>query len=66
MSSWFKTFRKQELPPIADLANRIVQASMKEGEALKSSINAKDENDRTLLCLGVVTEFLYFFMHMTN
>jgi hypothetical protein len=66
MRSWLSTFRKPELPPVGDLAHRIVQASLNDAEALKSSILSKDDKDRTRCWILVVCEFLYFFMHLTN
>lgn len=66
MRSWLNTFRKPEMPPVADLARRIVQASMTDAEALKASVQAKDEKDHTQRWFTVLCEFLYFFMHMTN
>lgn len=66
MRSWLSTFRKPEVPPVGDLARRIVQASLSDAEALKSSIRAKDDKDHTKRWFAVVCEFLYFFMHLTN
>ncbi len=66
MQPWLNTFRKPEVPPVADLAQRIVKASLFNAEALKASIQAEDEKDHTLRWFAVVCEFLYFFMHMTN
>ena len=66
MRPWLNTFRKPEIPPVADLAQRIVKASLSNAEALKESIHAGDEKDHTLRWFAVVCEFLYFFMHMTN
>ncbi len=51
---------------MGDLARRIVQASWNDAEALKSSIVAEDDKDRTKRWFALVCEFLYFFMHLTN
>jgi hypothetical protein len=66
MRSWLSTFRKPEVSPVADLARRIVQASMTDAEALKASIHAEADKDHTQRWFAVLCEFLYFFMHMTN
>jgi|SRR5580765_649558 len=66
MRSWLSTFRKPEVPPVGDLARRIVQASLSDAEALKSSIHEANDKDHTLRWFAVVCEFLYFFMHLTN
>lgn len=66
MRSWLNTFRKPEIPPAGNLARRIVQSSLTDAEALKSSIRATDEKDHTQRWFAVVCEFLYFFMHLTN
>jgi hypothetical protein len=66
MRSWLNTFRKPEVPPIADLARRIVQASMNDAEALKESIHAQNDKDHKQRWFAVLCEFLYFFMHMAN
>lgn len=66
MRSWLSTFRKPEIPPVADLARRIVLASMTGAEALKASIHAENDKDRTQRWFAVLCEFLYFFMHMSN
>jgi hypothetical protein len=66
MRSWLSTFRKPEVPPVGDLARRIVQASLTDAETLKASIQAKDDKDHTQRWFAVVCEFLYFYMHLTN
>lgn len=66
MRSWLSTFRKPDVPPVADLARRIVQASMTDAETLKASIHAENDKDHTQRWFAVLCEFLYFFMHMTN
>lgn len=66
MRSWLSTFRKPEITPVGDLAQRIVQASLCDAEALKSSILAKDEKDHTKRWFAVVSEFLCFYMHLAN
>jgi hypothetical protein len=66
MRSSLSTFRKPEVPPVADLARRIVLVSMTDAEALKASIHAKNDKDHTQRWFAVLCEFLYFFMHMTN
>ncbi|MGC1483301.1 MAG: hypothetical protein WA789_05865 [Candidatus Acidiferrum sp.] len=66
MQPWLDTFRKPDVPPVADLAQRIVKASLGNAEALKVSIQAGDEKDRMLRWFALVCEFLYFFMHMAN
>jgi hypothetical protein len=66
MRSWLNTFRKPEVPPVADLANRIVQASLNAAEALKASIHAENDKDHTQRWFLIVCEFLYFFMHMAS
>ena len=66
MQSWLSTFREPDIPPIADLANRIVKASLNGAETLKPSLVAADEEDRTRRWFTVICEFLYFFMHLTN
>jgi hypothetical protein len=54
------------LAGVRDLARRIVLAALRDAEALKSTIHAKDEKDCTKRWFAVVCEFLYFFMHMTS
>lgn len=66
MHSWLSTFRTPERPPIANLAIHIFQASLNGAEALKESIHAADEKDRTKRLYLIELEFLYLFMHMTN
>jgi hypothetical protein len=66
MRSWLSTFRKPEVPLVGDLARRIVQASLGDAEVLKSSIQAKDDKDHTKRWFAVVSEFLYFYMHLTS
>jgi hypothetical protein len=66
MRSWLSTFRSPEVPPVADLARRIVQFALSDADALKDSIRAKDNKDHTQRWFAVVCEFLYFFMHLTN
>jgi hypothetical protein len=51
---------------VGDLASRIVQASLSDAEALKSSIQGTDGKDKTKRWFAVVCEFLYFYMHLTN
>ncbi len=66
MRSWLSTFRKPKVPPVGDLARRIVQASLGDAETLKSSIHATNDKDHTQRWFAVVCEFLYFFLHLTN
>jgi len=66
MRYWLNTFRNPEVPPVGDLARRIVQASLSDAEALKSSIHVTNDKDHTQRWFAVVCEFLYFFMHLTN
>ena len=66
MRSWFSTFRKAELSPIALLAHRIVETSVKDAESLKVSISTADERDRRAKHWLILREFLYFFMHLSN
>ena len=54
------------LAGVRDLARRIVIASLKDAEALKSTIHAKDDKDRTQRWFAVVCEFLYLFMHLAS
>jgi hypothetical protein len=54
------------LAGVGELSRRIVLASLKDAEALKSDIHAKDEKDCTKRWFAVVCEFLYFFMHLTS
>lgn len=66
MRSWLSTFRQPDVPPVGDLARRIVQTSLSDADALKSSISATDDKDRTQRWFAVVCEFLYFFMHLAS
>lgn len=66
MRSWLSTFRKPEVSPIGNLARCIVQVSLSDADALKSSIRAEDDKDHTQRWFVVVCEFLFFFMHLTN
>jgi hypothetical protein len=66
MQYWLRTLRKPDVPPIGGLARHIVQFSLSDADALKSSIRAKDEKDHTQRWFAIVCEFLYFFMHLTN
>ena len=66
MRSWLSTFRRPRSSAVGDLASRIVQASLSDAEAVKSSIQGTDEKDKTKRWFAVVCEFLYFYMHLTN
>lgn len=66
MRSWLNTFRKPDVPVIGRLAHSIVEVSLRNAEALKPSIHAKDDKDHTQRWFTVICEFLYFFMHLTN
>jgi thioredoxin reductase/Pyruvate/2-oxoacid:ferredoxin oxidoreductase delta subunit len=62
------TYESQQIlvPAVANLAHRIVEASLRDAEALKPSIHAKDDKDQMQRWFLVVRELLYFFMHLTN
>jgi thioredoxin reductase (NADPH) len=62
------TYESQHIlmPAVANLAHRIVEASLRDAEALKPSIHAKDDKDQMQRWFLVVRELLYFFMHLTK
>ena len=62
------TYESQRIlvPAVANLAQRIVEASLRDAEALKPSIHAKDDEDQIQRSFLVVRELLYFFMHLTD
>jgi hypothetical protein len=64
--SWAKTVREPEFPAVAGLARQIVEASLKDAEALKAFIDPTDEKDAFVCLYMTVCEFLYFFLHLTN
>jgi hypothetical protein len=66
MGSWSSTFRQPEVPPVSDLARHIVQISLSDADALKSSISATADKDHTQRWFAIVCEFLYFFMHLAS
>jgi len=66
MRSWLNTFREPERSAVAILGNRLFEVSLRNAEALKASIHAKEDKDHTQRWFMVVCEFLYFFMHLTN
>src|SRR5947209_5559136 len=60
------TRRNILIPAAADLAHRIVDISLRNAEALRSSIQDRNDEAREQRWFLVVCEFLYFFMHLTK